>query len=47
MDKEGYSKKCQKAFEIDFEKSIKINKRRSLDCLKAKRMRKKLSSLQT
>lgn len=31
MDKEGYTEKCQKSFEIDFEKSTKINKK--VSCL--------------
>lgn len=46
MDKEGYSEKCQEAFQIDFDKNIKINKRGSLHCLNVKRMRRKVSPLQ-
>lgn len=46
MDKEGYGEKCQKAFEIAFEKNVKINKSRSLDCLNVKTMRN-VSPLQT
>lgn len=34
MDKGGYNEKRQKAFEIDFEKNIKMSKRRSLDYFK-------------
>lgn len=47
MGKGEYSGECQKAFEIDFEKNIKINKIRSLDCLNVKRMRRKVLPLQT